>query len=320
MNVTKYTVLILGGAGFIGSNLAQKFYNAGHKIIVIDGLVEKTGGRRENLKSILSDIQFINAKVECVPNLEDIISASDIIVDSIGWTSHNLAFKNPIYDLRLNVESHLHFLESLKNIHGKKIIYLGSRGQYGQHGQVEITEDTGMIPTDIQGIHKVAAESYYRVYSALYGLNIISLRFSNCFGENQPLKGDDIGLVGGFIRDILSNKPVVVFGHNRYRYLIYVKDLSEIVLKLSMRKFEGFVAFNLGGQKILIEDLIKMLIRITGKGIFTRKEAVPNVLRLMDSGICHFSDKKLKTSLGGFTNTRLSIALGNTVSYFRENL
>lgn len=315
----KHTVLILGGAGFIGSNIAKRFYDVGCNVIVIDGLLNQTSGRRKNLKQIISDIQFIKSKIEDVHNLDEIVRQSDIIVDCMAWTSHHLALKEPIYDLKLNAESHLYLIQQLKKYHNIKIIYLGSRSQYGNPNISEITEDTPMVPDDIQGIHKLVAESYYRIYSKLYGLNVISIRFPNCFGKNQPTTGNDIGLVGSFIRDILASKIIEVYGIDRKRYLVYVKDLAEVVFKLSEKSFTDFKAFNLSGHEILIEELIKALIEIIGKGRYVKAE-IPHEVKVIDIGSAKFSDVKLQRFLGGIPKTNLKAALCKTVSYFKENM
>ena len=112
----------------------------------------------------------------------------------MGWTSHNAALQDPAYDLSLNIGAHLSLLKALKAT-PRSAIYLGSRAQYGRPNVVEITEETPMIPEDVQGLHKVAAEGHFRIASK-FGLPAVSLRFPNCFGERMPSQGDDIGLIG----------------------------------------------------------------------------------------------------------------------------
>ena len=141
----KQTVLILGGAGFIGSNLAERFLNADYHVIVVDGLLEQTGGARKNLDSIISHIQFFDSKIEDIGNLSDLIAQSDIIVDSMAWMPHLLAINDPRYDLSINVESHLHLIEHLTENSEKKIIYLASRSQYGNPNVEKIYEDIAEV-------------------------------------------------------------------------------------------------------------------------------------------------------------------------------
>lgn len=167
------------------------------------GVVEMKG----TYSPYANDIHFAQLDVRDAGTIADTIRASDVIVDCMAWTSHRKALQDPIYDLHLTeIRTCIYF----KHLHsGQKIVYLGSRSQYGIPDVSAINEETSMVPVDIQGIHKLAAESYYRVYSRLKNLNVISsLRFPNCFGENQPNQGEDVGLVGGFIRDLLDRKLV----------------------------------------------------------------------------------------------------------------
>ena len=319
MNCNKQTVLILGGAGFIGSNIISYFLDDGYNVITVDGLLEKTGGRRENLNKFISGIQFIESEIEKVKNLSEIINQSSVIIDCMGWTSHHLALSSPEHDLKLNLLSHIYFIKHLLSCKGKKVIYLGSRGQYGCPQATEITEETAAVPEDIQGIHKLAAESYFRVYSKIYGFNIISLRFPNCFGENQPTSGEDIGLVGGFIRDALNDEDIYVYGNKRKRNLAYVKDLAEVIFKLSKIEFRGFSIFNLKGEEVLIEDLVKMLIEIVGKGKCKIKP-MPREIKNIDIGNSVINDSRLRELLGVIPKTDLRSTLVATVKYFKESL
>lgn len=319
LNSDNKTILIFGGAGFIGSNIAQRFCDEGYMVTVVDGFLPETGGCKRNLKGIISNINLIESRIEDVDNLPEVVRGNDLIVDCMAWTSHHSAIDEPLYDLKLNAESHLYLLKCLKGCTGKHIIYLSSRGVYGNPQVDEITEETAMMPEDIQGIHKLTAESYYRVYSRIYGFNVISLRLSNCFGANQPVEGRDIGLLGGFVRDILSNRDIEIFGRKRRRFLVYVKDLSDAVFKLSERQFRGFEPFNIGGIETYIEELAELLIGITGQGSYSIKE-MPLEVKNMDIGNAAFSEAKLRVFLGGIQNTDLKIALSSTVSYFKENM
>ncbi len=315
----KKRILILGGAGFIGSNIASAFVKAGSDVVVIDGMLSNTGARKDNLKSIVSNIEFIESRIEDVPNLPEIIAQSDIIIDSMAWAFHRLALDNPDYDLDLNLKSHLYLIQHLDNCKNKKIIYIGSSGQYGNPNIDQIVEDTRMIPEDIQGIHKLAAESYFRVYSKLKGFNVISVRFPNCYGKNQAIVGSDIGLIGLFIRDLLKKKNTTVYGKSRRRFLVYVEDLAEVVLRLSRQEFSGFAAYNLSGHSVLVKNLVKTLIEIIGEGTY-KVEELPYELKIIDVGRARFSDDKLRNILGEIPITDFKSSLEITVEYFKKEL
>jgi nucleoside-diphosphate-sugar epimerase len=311
------TVLIAGGAGFLGSHIAKRFCRAGYDVTVIDGLLEHTGGKERNIDSILESIHLHKVDIRDAHSLSDVIRNSQVVVDCMAWTAHRSALQDPLHDLRLNAESHLHLLHYLHP--QQKIVYLGSRSQYGTPDVDVIVEDTPMIPVDIQGTHKIAAESYFRVYARLNGLNVISLRFPNCFGVNQPLDGEDVGLVGGFIRDLLRRRLVEVYGTHRKRSLVYAPDLAEVILQLSQYPFVGFSAYNLAGTEIHITSLVEKLIELIGSGTYQLRE-MPADISSIDVGNASFSNGKLRAVIGEIPITDINFALQTTIDYFKENL
>ncbi len=313
--MNKDKVLILGGAGFLGSNIANMFYKSGYQITIIDGLMRHTGGSKENLKS-LHKIKFIAKAIEQVKNLEEIVRNHDLIIDCMAWTSHLSALENPEYDLKLNLISHLHFIRALKKSKDKKILYLGSRGQYGNLGNIRIRENQTGTPLDIQGIHKAAAENYFKIYSKLYGFNLLSLRITNCFGLNQPYRGKDVGLVGGFIRQTISNNHVEIFGKNRKREILFAEDLAKIIKKISEKDWAGFDAYNIGGQQITLEELVKKIVKISGQGGYELKK-IPAHIANIDTGNSFLDNKKLVDFIGNLHLTKLDKSLSLTIDYFK---
>lgn len=319
ISVKDKTALILGGAGFVGSNLAARFVRGGYKVTVIDGLLPKTGGSAENLAAISSKIRFIQKKIENVNNLGALIASSSVIIDCMAWTSHNLAILDPLYDLELNVLSHLILIKSLKNAKGKKVIFLGSRSQYGKLAKRRIVEDDVMVPVDVQGIGKLAAESYFRIYSQVYGFSIVSLRFGNCFGPNQKVEGEDIGLAGSFIKEALAGEKIQVYGKERHRNVVYVGDLAEVIFELTQKELSGFEAYNLSGQTIKIRDLAEKIIKIAGSGSFEFAK-MPRDIEILDIGEGVLNESKIRRFLGEIPKTVINQALEETCDYFSKNL
>jgi UDP-glucose 4-epimerase len=313
----KTKILVFGGAGFIGSHIARKFSLKGHAVTVIDGLLPRTGGRIGNLND-QKNILLIQNRIEECQDLSVHIQEHDVIIDCMAWTSHLGALKDPDYDLQLNLLSHLHLISQFFAVDysDKKIIYLASRGQYGNVDGTMISEDTPMIPNDIQGVHKLAAESYYRIYSKQKKLNVISLRFPNCFGENQNCFGVDIGLVGGFIKDLLQDKKVQIFGKERVRSLVYAGDIAEIVRQLSELQFSGFHALNVGGKQLEIAEIATLLKDIIKKGDLCF-EPMPEHLKNIDMGNVSISEENLQAWIGAIPSTDLNQSFSDTVKYFQ---
>ncbi len=314
-----FSVFILGAAGFIGSNLAEKFIKSGYKVIALDGFLDQTGGSKKHIDTIIDQIDFIDQRIEYVDDLPELVKSVDIIVDCMAWTSHHSAINNPIHDLELNAGSHLALLTKIPKNSNQKFIYLGSRGQYGNPNEDLIDENTPLIPEDIQGIHKLAAESYYRVYSKLKNINVVSLRFPNCFGRNQPISRSDIGLIGSFIKDALAENVIDIYGEGRRRNIIYVDDLVNVIGELVKRNLTGFNAYNINGFNVSIYELAKQIVSVVGKGTVSVKK-MPGEIEAIDIGNAEFSDEKIRNLIGEIPKTELKKAISDTVDYFRRYL
>lgn len=312
-------VLILGGAGFLGSHLVHRFAEAGWSVAVIDGLLARTGGDASNLAQ-LPGIEFVAQPLAQVEDLPARLDRADIAIDAMAWTAHLMALRDPRYDLQLNVESHLTLIEALRTSTLRRVIYLGSRGQYGNTAIDPLVETSPMEPNDIQGIHKLAAESYFRVLAPLCKLDVLSLRLPNCFGERQPTTGEDLGLIGGFIRDALQDKTIEVYGRSRGRSILYAKDFAEIVFRLAeLRSWSGFVPVNIAGQYLSIAELAESIVRLAARGRLAVKENLPQEIKAIDAGSARLDTSKLNELLGKIFHTPLETALARTIRWVQAN-
>ena len=306
---------MFGGAGFIGSRIALACVRAGHRVRIVDGLVPRTSGRRQNLAPVAANVELRPVRIEQVGDLDRVLAESDVIVDCMGWTQHRAALDDPLYDLELNVASHLHWLRRVPDRLPAKIFYLGSRGQYSDPPSGDIGEDDPQDPRDVQGIHKAAAERHFRLAASLRDLDVVSLRLPACIGPNQPTDGDDIGLVGGFARDLLQGRSIVVYGRGRRRAIAYVDDVAEIVCRLAPLRARGFQAYNLRGDVLPIEDLAQRLVRIVGRGAVDVHD-LPRDIAAIDSGAAAFREDRLRAALGGAVpRTPVDEALAATVRH-----
>ncbi len=314
------TALILGGAGFIGSHIVERFAREGWRVIAIDGMNPRTSARSENLSGIQS-VTVIEQRVEDVANLDEYLSASDIVIDTMAWTAHRLALYEPEFDHALNQASHLHIATTLAKHPAKRLVYLSSRGVYGAFAGKEITEDTPLLAEDIQGVHKLAAESYYRIYAKLHKYSVVSLRFGNCFGERMPTRGEDIGLIGGFIRDVLEGRPIEIFGTHRTRPVVYVQDVVEYVWRIATNHsfYAPFEAFNLNGQNIGIHTIAQQIVDSCGEGTCIVKP-LPHEIQTIDIGSTPVNADKIKVLTNFTPSDDWSEALRHTIAYFRQNL
>jgi UDP-glucose 4-epimerase len=308
---------VAGGAGFVGSRIAARYLEAGCDVTVVDGLLDRTGGCVEHLAPLEGRVRIIRERVERLADLPRLVAEMDVVVDSMGWTAHRLAMADPVYDLQLNAESHLHLIRALPPRGPCHVIYLGTRAQFGDELGAEIHYDSPMVPRDVHGIHKLAGELYFRVHARTLGLKVLSLRLPNCFGPHQPVAGDDIGLVGSLIRDLLHGRTVNVFGNGRRRGFVFVDDVAEVVYRLGGFAHEGFLALNFGGWALEIEEMARRLVAAVGTGGCVRAP-MPADLAPVDMGNAQMTNDGLAAVLGAVPMTELDAALAATVAYVRS--
>ena len=311
--------MICGGAGFLGSHVARRFVAAGDRVAVVDAIVPGTGGSPENLADIRHAVDLRIAAVEAVDDLRAMVASADVIVDAMAWTRHLAALQDPLQDMHLNLASHLTLVQALRGQGPRVVIYLGSRSQYGRMPARVVTEDDPMAPQDPQGVHKVAAESHFRNYAVLDGYAAVSLRLPNCFGECQPTTGEDIGLVGGFIRTLCQGGTATVYGKGRRRAMLYARDAAEIVARIASRSVIGFTPLNVAGRDVDIRDLAMRIRALVGAGSVV-DDVMPAQIAAIEPGTATIDDSRLRALVGEPPESDLDDALRRTIAYFTERL
>jgi dTDP-L-rhamnose 4-epimerase len=308
-------VTVFGGAGFVGSRIVACCVRAGHAVLVVDGLVERTGGRRSHLDAVRNDVEVIERRVEEVGDLAARLARTDAVIDCMGWTRHRAALLDPLHDLALNLTAHVDWLLRLPADARPRIVYLGSRTQFTDPpGGGDIAEDAPPSPADVQGIHKAAAEEHVRLAARRRHLDALALRFPACIGPHQPADGDEIGLVGEFVRELRAGRCVRVFGHHRRRAVVFVDDVAEVVCRLLDVPADGFTAFNLRGDVLPIAELAHRLQTRVGRGTVEVVE-VPAEIAAIDSGAAALREDRLRAALGTVPRTALDAALDAAVRW-----
>jgi UDP-glucose 4-epimerase len=310
---------VFGAAGFVGSNISIALVESGWSVQAIDGFLPRTTAAHTNLASITDRITLVGEKVEDLRSLPALIEGADLVIDCMGWTRHWEASADPIYDLNLNLASHLPLLSAIVEVRPPLAIYLGSSHQYGRALAGPMTEDTPFRPVDEQGIHKAAADHHYRLAAERHGLNVISLRFGNTFGRNQPIAGGDLGLIGEFIITALKDKAITVYGHHRSRSVVYAADLSRTILLLSDADFTGFLPLNFAGVNIPIYGLAEQVIRAVGAGTLEVRP-LPLDVAAMDVVGVNLDTTRIERLVGPLIPTPLPDALAVTIADIRRRL
>jgi UDP-glucose 4-epimerase len=306
------SALVLGGAGFIGSNICRHLAGRGFRVIAVDGLMSRTSGNAANLASVAGDIELIAHRVEEMTSFADLLRGHDIVVDAMGWTSHWESFEDPEYDLALNLSSHLVVTQAMPIARPRRIVFLASAHQYGRVPNSPVAETQPLLPLDVQGIHKTAAEHHYRIAAERHDLSVVSLRFGNTFGPAQPLAGRDVGLIADMIRKSLAGETIEVFGVGRMRTVHYAPDLAGMIERMADGEPAGFAAINVPGEYVAISELASQIASCTG-GTVSQKP-LPADISAIDAGNVPLDCTLFAKYFGEPQLTPLAAALAVTIA------
>ena len=309
-------VLVCGGAGFLGAHLVGSLIKAGARVEVVDPCVPGSGGNERNLAPFAGVIAWRQVSSEDRSALLTALNNCDVVFDAMGFTRHHVGLADPLLDLRLNYLSHLGLAAALNEV-PRPLVYLGTRGQFGRHTGT-LFEDSPQVPLDPQGIHKSAAESLLRIYSPRYGWPVLSARLDNCFGPGQPITGDDVGLIGGFVRTLRAGECVKLYGDaRRSRRITYAPDAARWLLDAAERMGSGFSAVNMFGADVRLVQLLDTLIAQIGRGSYELAKFPPEIA-LLEVGNTEVSRKVFLEHVPYPHITPLPDALATTLDYFQR--
>jgi UDP-glucose 4-epimerase len=316
------SVLITGGAGFIGSNLARRLVEFGDvKVTIVDALIPDQGGNLFNLDGIEDRVTCHFANVGDDDVINHLVGGVDYIFNLAGSTSHIDSMRNPRRDLELNCAAQLTLLEACRQFNpGVKIVFSSTRQVYGKPLYLPVDEDHRVAPPDINGIHELAAENYHLLYHRIYGLRAVCLRLTNVYGPRQLLHHNRQSFIAWFIRQAIDGGEIELFGEGKQlRDLCYVEDVVDaLVLAGATEGVEGGV-FNLGGEEpISLYELASELIALTGCGSM-RATPFPPERQLIDIGNFYASYRKIEQTLGWRPRTPLRVGLSRTIEFYRRH-
>jgi UDP-glucose 4-epimerase len=321
-NLTSYyrgkRVLITGGMGFIGSNLAHGLVRLGARVEIADPMLSPYGGNAFNLHGIEDEIQVHHADIRNEAAMNRLVQEMTIIFNLAGQVSHNDSLERPFLDLSINCVGHLTVLEACrKHNPAVTILYPGSRLQYGRIRKLPVDEDHPMQPLSIYGVHKTTAEQYYVAYHRHYGMNTVCFRLTNPYGPRAQMKHPKYCMVNWFLRNAMEDQTITIFGEGKQvRDYIHVDDVVSAFLAAPLRKEASGEVFNLGsGVPTPFADMAQTIVRVTGKG---RTEQVPwpSNYENVETGDFWADISKASKLLGWTPATPLEEGLRKTLAYY----
>jgi nucleoside-diphosphate-sugar epimerase len=317
-------VLITGGLGFIGSNLAQVLVQLGAKVHILDNLLRPYGGNINNVKDIRDKIKIYKEDVRNWSAIKKIIRNNefDFIFHLAAQVDRNIALKNPKLDLEINCIGTLNILEACRLYSRKtKIIYTSSRAVIGEPKYLPVDEESPTNPLDVYGINKLAAEKYCMLYHKVYDLQTSILRLCNVYGPRAQLKYPHYGVLNLFIGYVLTNRPIPIYGNgSQTRDYVFVDDvIKALILAAENEKSIGKIFFVSSNEEIKLIDVAKMIIDIAKKGNYVFKP-FPHILEKVDVKRFRASYSKIRRLLGWKPETTLNDGIARTIEFYKKNL
>jgi UDP-glucose 4-epimerase len=314
-------VLITGGLGFIGSNLARRLVGLGADVTVIDSLIPDYGGNLYNVQDIKDRIQTNVSDVRDSHSLRHLVQGKDYLFNLAGQTSHLDSMTNPMADLEINCQAQLSILEACRAGNPKiKIVFASTRQIYGRPTQLPVPETHPLHPVDVNGINKMAGEQYHLLYNDVYGIPATALRLTNTIGPRMRIKDARQTFVGLWVRQLLEGKPISVWGGKQLRDFTDVEDAIDAFLMAAASPATDGQVYNLGGTEMIdLADLAKLMVEVNGAGSYEIKE-FPAERRAIDIGHYYADFSKIRQALGWEPKRALRETIETTLSYFREAL
>lgn len=311
--------LITGGLGFLGSNLAIRLVELGASVTIMDGLLEGLGGNWHNIEPIRDRVEVRVAPLSDQEAARGCAEGQEMIFNIAMQSSHLASMERPLYDLETNVVSQVRFLDLLRSCNPQaRVVYVGSRAQFGKVDQLPITEKTLPNPRDVYAVSKQAVEWYHFQYATICGLRVSSLRLGNTYGPRHQMRHAQYGAQNYIIRLALDGEEIQVYGDgNQLREMLYVDDAVDALLRLGATDEAVGEAYCIGAlERVSFLDLVKAIIEACGSGSY-RHVPWPKDRETIEVGDVFTNDSKLRALTGWEPKIPLKEGLKRTVDFYK---
>lgn len=315
-------ILITGGIGFIGSNLAIKLIEIGANVTLVDSMIPEYGGNLFNIEPIKNQVRVNFSDMRDSHSMEYLVKDHNYLFNLAGQVSHIDSMTDPLTDLDINTRAQVFILEACRRYNpSMPIVFASTRQIYGKPQYLPVDESHPIYPTDVNGINNLAGEWYHILYHNVYDMNTVSLRLTNTYGPRQLIKHNRQGFIAVFIRQILQSEKIRIFGDGlQIRDMNYVDDVVDALLRAGTNPACYGQIFNLGGNEpINLLNLTKLLIEINGGGEF---EVVPFPVekKRIDIGDYYGDYRKFTDITGWQPKTLLREGFTKMINYYKQNL
>jgi UDP-glucose 4-epimerase len=314
-------VLITGGLGFIGSNLAIRLVEMGAHIEILDAMLEGHGGNLFNIEPIRDKVHVNVSDVRDLGSLAHLVAGKDFVFHLAGQNDHVLSLQDPFLDIDINIKGSATLLEACRRYNpSAKLVYSGTRGEYGPAAKVPVNEDAAENPKGIYELSSLTAQKLFRIFHDNHGVRSVTLRLTNIYGQRAQMKHNRFGVANWFIRKALDDATIQVFGDGKIvRDFLYVDDATEAMLQCAATENAYGQVFNIGHDKpSSFLELAQTIVDITGTGSWEFAEFTPERAAQEPGDYCT-DITKVRTMVGWEPAFSLEAGLRRTIDYYRSH-
>ncbi len=315
-------VLVTGGLGFIGSNLALRLVGEGAEVSIVDSSVEGCGANLHNIAPIRGRVKLIPAGICDAELFRDELKSAEIIFNLAGEISHTHSMEFAERDLQINAVAQLQFLLACRqHARGRRIVYASTRQVYGTPEYLPVDESHPVNPIDFNGVHKFATTNYHLLMSRSGDIDAIALRLTNVYGPRMALNIPCQGFLSNFLRRLLLGQTIEIFGDgNQLRDPMFVDDAVEAFLKAGAAARPPSRLYNVGGpQALSLSEIARMAVASVDapEPVF---RPFPEYQKQIDIGSYYTDSTRIRTELGWTPAVRFEEGIRRTVAYYRSEL
>ncbi len=313
-------VLITGGLGFIGSNLAIHLVRDGARVSVCDAMIPGYGGNVANVREIEGELDTHLSDVRDEDEMGRLVAGRDVVFHLAAQVSHVLSLSNPYPDIDINIKGTAVVLEACrKHNPSALVVRAGTRGQYGPAVQLPVSEETPANPRGIYEISHLSAEMICRTYTRIHGIRTVPLRLTNVYGPRGQMKHSQFGVVNWFVRLALTGEPIPLFGTGRIlRDFLYVDDCVDALIAAACEPGTVGEVLNVGDDRastfLEVAEILRDLVPDT-RIVFT--DFTPE-RKAQEPGDFVSDITKIRRLTGWQPRVALREGLARTLDFYRE--
>ena len=315
-------VLITGGLGFIGSNMARRLVDSGADVTLVDSLIPEYGGSLFNIDGLEDRVRVNIADVRDRHSMAYLVQGQDYLFNLAGQTSHMDSMEDPYTDLEINCLAQLSILEACrKHNPAIKVVFASTRQMYGKPDYLPVNENHLPRPVDVNGINKMAGEWYHILYHNVYGIRATALRLTNTYGPRMRVRDARQTFLGVWIRLLLQDEPFEVWDGQQLRDFTFVDDAVDALLSAAASDRANGRVFNLGGDRaVKLRDLADLLIEANGGRGGYQVRPFPGNRKRIDIGDYYADYSCISQVLDWQPRVGLTEGLAITLDFFRQHL